>query len=282
MLRFDPNLRWLFTEYPMLERYEAAARAGFQGVEVAFPYEYPAREIAARLDANGLQLVQILSPFDWDAGERGYAALPGAEQKFRQSIHTAIEYASQVGGPMIHVMPGNIAAGMDRARCMDLFKDNIGWAADQACTAGLTLILEPCCRARFPDFLYHRLDEGVQVLETIRRENVKLCFDTFHIQMEQGAIADRSKAVWPHIGHIQVGSVPGRNEPGTGEIRFPYLFELVEQLDWKGWIGCEYAPSGHTLDTLAWAAGHGIRDPRARRDAAAENASATTTASTTN
>lgn len=104
MLKFDPNLRWLFTEYPMLDRYEAAARAGFKGVEVAFPYEYPAAEIATRLDSNGLRLVRILSPFDWDAGRRGYLALPGMERQFRQSIHTAIDYAARVGGPLIHVM----------------------------------------------------------------------------------------------------------------------------------------------------------------------------------
>jgi len=263
MLRFDPNLRWLFTELPMLERYEAAARAGFKGVEVAFPYEYPAREIAARLEANGLQLVQVLAPFDWDRGERGYAALPGQEERFRESIRTAVDYAVQVGGPMIHVMPGNIGKDLDRARCMALFKENIAWAADHARSAGLVLILEPCCRARFPDFLYHRIEEGAEVVKALGRDNVRLCFDTFHIQTEQGAIAERLEAVWPHIGHIQVGGVPGRHEPGTGEIRFQFLFELIERLGWQGWIGCEYTPSGHTLDTLRWAEAHGIRDPRA-------------------
>lgn len=264
MLRFDPNLRWLFTELPMLDRYDAAAAAGFQGVEVAFPYDYPAAEIAARLSSNRLQLVQILSPFDWDAGERGLAALPGKEQAFRASIHTAIDYAVQVGKPMIHVMPGNMTPDLDRTRCMELFLENIGWAADRMKEAGITLILEPCCRARFPQFLYHRIEEGVQVCETLGRDNVKLCFDSFHIQMEQGAIADRLQAVWPHIGHIQVGDVPGRHEPGTGEIRFQSLFELIERLGWERWIGCEYAPSGPTLDTLEWAAPFGVRDPRAR------------------
>ncbi|VTU37259.1 Putative hydroxypyruvate isomerase YgbM [Variovorax sp. PBS-H4] len=258
MLRFDPNLRWLFTEVPMLERYEAAAAAGFRGVEVAFPYEYPAKEIAARLASNGLELVQILSPFDWDAGERGLAALPGREQDFKASIRTAIDYAVQVGGPLIHVMPGKIEPQFERARCMDLFLENIGWAADAARAAGLTLILEPCCRARFPDFLYHRIDEGVAVAKALGRDNVKLCFDTFHIQMEEGAIADRLRAVWPHIGHIQVGNVPGRHEPGTGEIHFPYLFGLIEALGWQGWIGCEYTPSGPTLDTLGWGAPYGL------------------------
>lgn len=258
MLRFDPNLRWLFTEYPMLDRYEAAAKAGFRGVEVAFPYEYPAREIAARLDANGLKMVQILSPFDWDAGERGYAALPGFEHRFRESIRTALDYAVQVGGPMIHVMPGNLTPEMDRARCMELFKSNIQWAADEARSAGITLILEPCCRARFPDFLYHRIAEGVEVIEAVARDNVKLCFDTFHIQMEEGGIVDRMKAAWPHIGHIQVGNVPGRHEPGTGEIHFTYLFGCIEEMGWKGWIGCEYLPSAHTNQTLAWGAPYGI------------------------
>lgn len=272
MLRFDPNLRWLFTEVPMLERYAAAAAAGFQGVEVAFPYEHPAREIAARLADNGLTLVQILSPFDWDGGERGMAALPGREDAFRDSIRTAVDYAVQVGKPMIHVMPGNMRPGLDRGECMDRFLENIAWAADHARPAGITLILEPCCRARFPDFLYHRIDEGVEVVKTLARDNVKLCFDTFHIQMEEGAIADRLRAAWPHIGHIQVGNVPGRHEPGTGEIHFPYLLNLIEELGWDRWIGCEYTPSGPTLDTLGWGAPYGIRDPRKKLHAKAAEA----------
>lgn len=262
MLRFDPNLRWLFTEVPMPDRYAAAAAAGFRGVEVAFPYDTPAAEIAARLEGNGLQLVQILSPFDWDGGERGLAALPGREEDFRRSIHTAVDYAAQVGRPMIHVMPGNMTPELDRARCTELFVANIAWAADVARGAGITLILEPCCRARFPQFLYHRIAEGVDVIEKVGRPNVKLCFDTFHVQMEEGRIADTMQAAWPHIGHIQVGNVPGRHEPGTGEIHFPYLFGLIEKLGWDRWIGCEYTPSGPTLDTLGWGAPYGIRNPR--------------------
>ncbi len=262
MLKFDPNLRWLFTELPMLDRYAAAAAAGFGGVEVAFPYEYPAAEIAARLAHNNLKLVQILSPFDWDAGERGTAAMPGRQDDFKASIHQAVDYAVQVGRPNIHVMPGNITPDLDRARCMDLFLENLAWAADHAAQADVVLILEPCCRARFPNFLYHRIDEGVAVCEQLQRANVKLCFDTFHIQMEEGAITDRLRAAWKHIGHIQVGNVPGRHEPGTGEIHFPYLFAQIEQLGWTEWIGCEYTPSGHTLDTLGWGQPYGIRDPR--------------------
>ena len=262
MLKFDPNLRWLFTEVPMLERYKAAAQAGFKGVEVAFPYEYPASQIARLLEENELTLVQILSPFDWDRGERGFAALPGKEQEFRNSILTAIEYGAQVGKPMIHVMPGNIGPELDAARCMDLFHENLAWAADRAAAEHMTLILEPCCSARFPQFLYHRFEEGVAVVKALNRDNVKLCFDTFHIQMEEGAITPKLQEAWPYIGHIQVGNVPGRHEPGTGEIHFPYLFEQIEKLGWDRWIGCEYTPSGPTLDTLGWGKPYGLRGMR--------------------
>ncbi|MGV3655172.1 MAG: hydroxypyruvate isomerase family protein [Noviherbaspirillum sp.] len=258
MLKFDPNLRWLFTELPMAERYAAAARAGFKGVEVAFPYEYRAADMAGILKDNGLSLVQILAPFDWEGGERGIAGLPGREEAFRASMHTAVEYALQVGKPMIHVMPGNIGKDLDPARCMNIFRENLAWAADMAGAEGLTLILEPCCAARFPQFLYHRLDEGVEVIQALGRSNVKLCFDTFHVQMEEGAITPRLQETWPYIGHIQVGNVPGRHEPGTGEIHFPFLFDQIEKLGWKGWIGCEYTPSGPTLDTLGWGKPYGI------------------------
>ena len=258
MLRFDPNLRWLFTELPMAERYAAAAAVGFRGVEVAFPYETPARELASRLTDLDLTLVQVLSPFDWDAGERGLAALPGREPAFRDSIERALAYAIEVGRPMVHVMPGNITPDLDRDACKARFVEHIGWAADQAAQAGITLILEPCAKARFPLFMYHRIEEGLDVIRQAGRDNIKLCFDTFHVQTEEGSIADRLKAAWPHVGHIQVGDVPGRHEPGTGEIRFPFLFDLIESLGWDRWIGCEYSPSARTQDTLGWAAGYGV------------------------
>lgn len=258
MLRFDPNLRWLFTELPMQERYAAAAAAGFKGVEVAFPYEVPASELAKVLTDNDLTLVQILSPFNWDAGERGIGALPGHEAAFRKSITDAIEYSCQVGKPMIHVMPGNIGPDVDPARCMITFHNNLAWASDLAAQEGITLILEPCCSARFPDFLYHRLDEGINVIKALNRSNIKLCFDTFHVQMEEGAITPKLNDAYPYIGHIQIGNAPGRHEPGTGEIHFPHLFNEIEKLGWDRWIGCEYTPSGATMSTLSWAKDYGI------------------------
>lgn len=258
MLRFDPNLRWLFTEVPMLERYAAAAQAGFKGVEVAFPYEYPAQDIAARLADLDLTMVQILAPFNWDAGERGYAALPGQESRFRHSIEVARDYAARIGRPMVHIMPGNIPSDADVQACRELFIRNIQWAAEVLGQEGITIILEPCCRARFPDFLYHRLHEGAQVIDAVGAPNVKLCFDTFHVQNEEGAITDKLKQFWPYIGHLQIGNVPIRQEPGPGEIHFPYLFEQIESLGWDRWIGCEFSPSGLTQACLEWAKPFGI------------------------
>jgi len=261
MLKFDPNLRWLFTELPMVERYAAAAQAGFKGVEVAFPYDYKASDLNSILKNNGLSLVQILAPFDWDGGERGLGALPGRESEFKSSISSAIEFAIQVGRPMIHVMPGNITSELNKKECLDLFKSNLAWAAEVANREGITLILEPCCAARFPDFLYHRIHEGLDVIKELGYQNIKLCFDTFHVQMEEGAITPKLIEVFPYIGHIQVGNVPGRHEPGTGEIFFPYLFSQIEKLGWDRWIGCEYTPSGPTLETLGWGAPYGIGVP---------------------
>lgn len=258
MLKFDPNLRWLFTELPMIDRYAAAAGAGFKGVESAFPYDIPARELAGRLSDLDLKLVQVLSPFDWAGGERGIAALPGREADYRDSVERALAYAVEVGRPNVHIMAGNVPPELDRRACMALFVSNIGWAAERAAEAGITLILEPCAKARFPHFLYHRIEEGVEVIEAVGRDNVKLCFDTFHVQTEQGSIAERLQQHWTHVGHIQVGDVPGRHEPGTGEIRFEFLFGLIESLGWGGWIGCEYTPSSSTLPTLGWARAYGV------------------------
>ena len=261
MLRFDANLRWLFTEVPMLDRYEAAAKAGFKGVEVAFPYDVPAAETAARLQANGLELVQILTPLDWAAGERGIAVLPDRVADFRKSVHVAIDYAVATGCKRIHPLPGNVPKGMERQRCYDTMIGNLAYAAEHAAKAGLTVIIEPVCRARFPDFIFKRFEEGAEIIRAVGRDNLRLCFDTFHVQMEEGAVSEHLEKYFGIIGHMQIGNTPGRNEPGVGELHFPFLFECIEQLGWKGWIGCEFTPSGHTLDCLDWAAPFGIKPP---------------------
>lgn len=258
MLKFDPNLRWMFTELPMLERYTAAARAGFTGVEVAFPYEYPAEQIADLLGENKLKLVQILTPCDWAAGERGIAALPDRRDEFKRSVDTAVQYAVQVGKPMIHAMAGNISPESDMQECRDTFLQNIAEAADIMAREDITLILEPCCSARFPDYFYKTISEGLDVVSELSRPNVKLCFDTYHVQMEEGNLVNTLHRAWPHIGHVQIGNAPGRHEPGEGEIHFPYFFAELERLGWDGWVGCEFEPSAKTEDCLEWGTPYGI------------------------
>ncbi|WP_167772592.1 hydroxypyruvate isomerase family protein [Ramlibacter henchirensis] len=252
MLRFDPNLRWLFTELPMWDRYAAAARAGFSGVEVAFPYEYPARELKRLLDDNGLTLVQILAPVDWEGGSRGIAALPEKAAESRKSIETAIEYSVAVGKPMVHVLAGNLGPEHDPAACMDAFKKNLEFAAQLAAPEGITIIIEPVCNARFPAYLYSRLAEGVAIIDELGKPNIKLCFDTYHVQMQEGALTERLRQVYPYMGHMQIGNTPGRNQPGAGELDFGYIFRTLEELGWDRWVGCEYAPTGSTLDSIGW------------------------------
>jgi hydroxypyruvate isomerase len=258
LLRFDPNLRWLFTELPMENRFAAAAAAGFRGVESAFPYAIPADDLARTLSDNGLTLVQILSPVDWDAGERGIAALPDRVDDFRAGLRTAIDYAVRVGGPFVHVLAGNIPAGLDRERCYETFVRNLDEAARLAAKEGLTIIIEPVSARRWPEFLFKRLDQGIEIINRVGRDNVKLCFDTYHVQSEEGALIEHLEATLPFIGHVQIGNPPGRNEPGAGELDLVFFLRQLERVRWDGWVGLEYTPSVSTLESLAWAEPYGI------------------------
>jgi len=262
MIRLDPNLRWLYTELPMAERAAAAAADGFQGVEVAFPYEVAAREYRTGLEASGLALVQILSPMDWDAGERGLAGLPGREEDFQATIRAAVTYAVDCGRPLIHAPLGNVPPGAKRADCIAVARENLRWAADAAGARGLTVLIEACCRARFPDFLLHANKDAVAFIESVGRSNLKLCFDTYHVAMEGCSLAGDLDMAWPHIGHVQIGNVPGRHEPGEGELDLQDFLERLERRGWNGWVGLEYTPRRGTTDSLAWARALGLLPER--------------------
>jgi hydroxypyruvate isomerase len=264
MLRFDANLRWLFTELPMRERYAAAARAGFSGVEVAFPYEFPASRLGAMLRDHALTLVQIVAPVDWEGGSRGIAALPEKLEECRKSIDIALAYSAAVGKPMVHVLAGNLSPAHDRQACMDIFRENLAHAADQAAREGITIIIEPMCQACSPAYLYSRLQQAVDIIEGLGRPNIKLCFDTYHVQMQEGAVRARLREHYRHVGHMQIGNPPGRTEPGVGDLDFGDLFQGIEALGWEGWIGCEYAPSTSTLESLGWHEPFRQRDRRPR------------------
>lgn len=253
MIRLDPNLRWLYTEIPMAERLGAAAMDGFKGIEVAFPYETHAEQFRAELDAHDMTLVQILSPLRWDEGERGLAALPGREQDFRASMHTAVDYAVSCTRPLLHVALGNIPRNADVVQCYRVAQDNLRFAADLAASHDLTIIIEACCRDRLPNYMIHTIEEKVSLIESVGRDNVKLCFDTYHVGMEGGDLIQELDRAWPHIGHIQIGNAPTRHEPGRGDLDLHTFLNTLDQRSWEGWVGLEYTPSRSTSDSLRWA-----------------------------
>jgi len=261
MPRFEANIRWMFKEYDMPERFVQAARCGFKGVEHGDPYAWKAKDVARWLTDNGLVMVQILTPQDWAAGELGLVTMPGREADFRDAVKRGIDYAGEVGSELLHPAIGGIPRGEARDRTWARAVANLCYACDESKKAGLTLIIEPVCSARFPEFFIHTLDEGIQLIKDVGRDNLTLCFDTYHVQMEEGALSANLERTWPWIGHLQLGNPPDRHEPGVGELNLQYYFDLVDKKGWKGWIGCEYVPSTHTLDSLGWGAAYGIKKP---------------------
>ena len=260
MDRIAPNLDYLYAELAPLERYAAAARSGFKGVEVAFPYAHAADEVASRLSDNGLTLVQMIAPPLAPGFATSKACWPDSQAAFRSGFERALDYAARVGALMIHVVAGTPQPDVGRDRSMGVFLENLAFAADCAAARKLDVILEPVCRARMADFLYHRVDEGLRIIEAVGRPNVKLCFDTYHVQTEEGSL-DKLETAWPHLGHVQVGDAPGRHEPGTGEVDFPSFWARLASLGWEGWIGCEYTPFTGTERSFAWVE-HAIRRKR--------------------
>jgi len=261
MPRFEANIRWMFKEYDMPERFVQAARCGFKGVEHGDPYAWKAKDIARWLTDNGLVMVQILTPQDWAAGELGLVTMPGREADFRDAVKRGIDYAGEVGSELLHPAIGGTPKGEGRDRTWARAVANLCYACDEGKKAGLTLVIEPVCSARYPEFFIHTLDEGIQLIKDVGRDNLKLCFDTYHVQMEEGALSANLERTWPWIGHLQLGNPPDRHEPGVGELNLQYYFDLVDKKGWKGWIGCEYVPSTHTLDSLGWGAAYGIKKP---------------------
>jgi len=261
MLRFEANIRWMFKEYDMPERFVQAARCGFKGVEHGDPYAWKAKDVARWLTDNGLVMVQILTPQDWAAGELGLVTMPGREADFRDAVKRGIDYAGEVGSELLHPAIGGTPKGETRDRTWARAVANLCYACDEGKKAGLMLAIEPVCSARFPEFFIHTLDEGIQLIKDVGRDNLTLCFDTYHVQMEEGALSANLERTWPWIGHLQLGNPPDRHEPGVGELNLQYYFDLVDKKGWKGWIGCEYVPSTHTLDSLGWGAAYGIKKP---------------------
>lgn len=245
-LRFAANLSWLYTDLPFLDRFEAAARDGFTGVECLFPHEHPRAELAARLRNLGLELVLFnAAPGNWAAGERGLAGLPGREADFRASLNAALDLADALDCPRVHVMAGLCDDTPEaRARAWSTYEANLRWAAAQACSAGCALTIEPINPRDMPGYLLTRAGEALALLENIDSAHLQLQLDLYHAQIVEGDVTMRLRQTLPtgRVGHLQIAAVPDRGEPDSGELHFPWVFEELRRLNWTGWIGCEYRP----------------------------------------
>ncbi|MGO4330038.1 2-oxo-tetronate isomerase [Cupriavidus sp. 2TAF22] len=253
MPRFAANLSMMYTEHAFLDRFAAAAADGFKAVEYLFPYEHAAAEIRARLDANGLaQALFNAPPGDWNAGERGMAALPGREAEFRETVARALQYAAVIGNDKIHVMAGLVPAGADLARHRACYLENLAYAARAAAAQGVTVLIEPINGRDMPGYFLSRQDDGQAICREVGAANLKVQFDCYHCQIVEGDLAVKLKRDFAGIGHIQIAGVPERHEPDLGELNYPYLFEVIDSLGYDGWIGCEYRPRAGTSAGLGW------------------------------
>jgi 2-dehydrotetronate isomerase len=258
MPRFAANLTMMYGEFAFPHRFAAAAKDGFKAVEFLFPYEYPVKDLATWLCEHGLtQVLLNAPPGSWASGERGLASLPGREADFRSAIHTALEYAHTLGCPRVHVMAGVALAGMDRAAMLGAFQSNLAWAAEAAAPAGVQLLIEPINTRDMPGYFLNRQDEAHAVVEQVGSPALKVQMDLYHCQIVEGDLSMKLRKYLAgsgkkNVGHIQIAGVPDRHEPDRGELDYEYLFDLIDELGYEGWIGCEYRPKAGTSDGLAW------------------------------
>ena len=253
MPRFAANLTMLFTEHAFLDRFEAAAKAGFTAVEFLFPYGFKAADIKQRLDANGLTLVlHNLPAGDWDAGERGIACLPDRVDEFRAGVAKAIEYAKALGVPQLNCLAGKAPAGVDAVTLRRTFAANLRFAAAELDKAGLKLLIEPINNYDIPGFWLNNTALAISVLDEVGAANAFVQYDIYHAQRYEGELAATMTKYLARIGHIQLADNPGRNEPGTGEINYAFLFKHLDRIGYSGWIGCEYKPAATTEAGLGW------------------------------
>jgi hydroxypyruvate isomerase len=253
MPRFAANLSMLFTEQPFLERFKAAAEAGFGAVEFMFPYDVPARDIASALKDNGLELVlHNLPAGDWARGDRGIACQPDRVAEFRDGVKKAIDYAAALGAPQLNCLAGLLPGGVAAEKARGVLIENLHYAAEKLAAAKIGLLLEPVNSRDVPGFFVDRPSLGLSILAAAGAKTLKLQYDIYHAQAMEGDLVNTIEREFDRIGHIQVADNPGRHEPGTGEIAYPFVFRRIDELGYKGWIGCEYKPLAATKAGLSW------------------------------
>ncbi|MGB2249043.1 MAG: hydroxypyruvate isomerase [Alcanivorax sediminis] len=254
MPRFAANLTMLFNEQPFLDRFHAAAQAGFRGVEYLFPYDWEASELAGKLEQHGLEQVLFnLPPGDWEGGERGIACLPDRIEEFREGVFEALEYAKALGCPRINCLAGLQPATMPDQVAFETLVENLRFAADILAADDIMLTVEAInSRVDMPGFFLDTSRAAMAAIEEAGRDNLRLQFDIYHMQVMEGDLCRSLSELCPHIGHIQFADNPGRHEPGTGEIRFDHVFAHIDSLDYDGWVSAEYRPLTDTKSSLGW------------------------------
>ena len=257
MPRFAANLSMLFTEVDFLDRFAAAAAAGFSGVEYLFPYDFPAEALKARLDANKLEQVLFNLPAgDWAKGERGNACHPERVEEFRAGVDQAIAYAKVLGNTQINCLAGIRPQGYDCAAIEAALVDNLTFAADQLEQAGIKLVMEMINTRDIPGFYLNTTKQALAIRAKVGSSNLYLQYDIYHMQIMEGDLARTLDNNLALINHVQLADNPGRHEPGTGEINYHFLFEHLDRIGYQGWIGCEYKPATTTAAGLGWMKTH--------------------------
>jgi hydroxypyruvate isomerase len=253
MPKFAANLSMLFTEHPLLARFERAAAAGFTAVELQFPYDHAADEIKAQLDAHGLQLVlHNLPPGDWAAGERGIACHPDRVAEFRDSVARGVAYARALGVGQLNCLAGKVPAGVADQTLRRTLVNNLRYAAGELKKAHIKLLIEPINSFDMPGFYVNRTAQALAILDEVGADNAYLQYDLYHAQRMEGELSVTVEKNLARIAHIQIADNPGRNEPGTGEINFAFLFRHLDRIGYGGWVGCEYKPATTTEAGLGW------------------------------
>ncbi len=269
MPQFAANLSLMYTELPFLDRFEAAARDGFRAVEYLSPFGWPAKELAARLRAHGLQQVLFNAPPGgvdadsigqaWSSGQKGMACVAGREAEFRVGLALSLAYAAQLGCPRIHLMAGQVPVGTSRESAQATYVSNLRHGAAEAAKAGVEVLIEPINTRDIPRFFLNRQDHAHEILAEVGAANLKVQMDLYHCQIVEGDVAMKLRHYLPtgRVGHLQIAGVPERHEPDIGEMHHPYLFSVIDELGYPGWIGCEYRPQrggepGGTSAGLGW------------------------------
>lgn len=253
MAKFAANLTMLFTEVPFLERFERAYNAGFKAVEFLFPYAYEANILAATLKQYGFeQALFNMPPGNWDAGERGFAAIPGRENEFKASVDIALLYAKTLNCKKVHAMSGIMDSRFSHEQHVNTFISNIRYAADIFAQDNIELMIEPLNSRDVPNYFVAHQREAAELIRQVNRPNVKLQLDVYHAQIMDGDLTHLIQDLADITGHIQIASIPTRNEPSGGEVNFPYLFTVLDKSGYEGWIGCEYNPEKSTEEGLSW------------------------------